>query len=764
MPWPDEFSFDPYAGAPNPFAPPAPPPAMPQSWLDIVANAPDQPPSVPMPDPLGLPPAALEGVGAALPPPPPPEPQAAPPFQMPELFGGAPDAQGFPPPAAAEQPPPPFQLPEFLGGPAPAAPAAPPPVYTNPLEDPGLDELGAGRALADLSDRNPEDAALIAMQLEDKRKALTEARDLKAANDAVEEQKRIADTRVKSVERARASTEKLNADATALANQKVDPERWWASRSTGQKIAGVLAAVIGGLVQGRVGGRNTGLDMINDAIEKDIAAQQQNLAHKRELLGVRRSSIGDQDKYDGAAADAADLHRVASYKLVAQQLEAERTQYDPRGTKSVRIAGVIAGVRAAEAKAAQAHGDRVFKREGELIERDLKTRKQFEDERAARQREADARARLAFDRQKQSQDADLKRQEIAAKKDEAAQAKVDKAADKRAEQDRELGVGGGSIARKVVQDVADPVTGKVEPKEVIVREDTSLLGKDGKPWHAPDALTAQKLRAQATGTQDLVDALGDLRQLRADAGGANKVSSPDAQAKYMMYTNKAIIAYATSKGMSLADEQSQEFARKAIMGPDPSGYRIGDVIERIDKTIGDSTRSYHTALQAAQFKGELPKFDKRPDPAGLTKAEEISKTIRKDRTPLEVSAAAGDPGLAKKAVQKVFYWRSDDPTAIENAGSVKVLGVSEKQAKEIEALATMAKGADEVSRNAARQELVNLATSPGTQALHVPVMNFLEDNARDLFHAAVEKLPPDERETWAMRERMRDDALLRGAR
>lgn len=59
---------------------------------------------------------------------------------------------------------------------------------------------------------------------------------------------------------------------------KVDPDHWWNSRSTAQKIFAVLSA---GLTKGAT------LGMFQHAIDRDVAAQEADISNKRQFLGMK---------------------------------------------------------------------------------------------------------------------------------------------------------------------------------------------------------------------------------------------------------------------------------------------------------------------------------------------------------------------------------------------------------------------------------------------------------------------------------------------
>lgn len=104
---------------------------------------------------------------------------------------------------------------------------------------------------------------------------------------------------------------------------KIDPDRWWNSRTTGQKVM----AGISQFLTGFAGARN----VIQDAINTDIAAQKDNadrlerrgqaqLASKMNLYGMMRQKFGDD-----IAAEAAT--QAASLNIVQQRLAAIGSQY-----------------------------------------------------------------------------------------------------------------------------------------------------------------------------------------------------------------------------------------------------------------------------------------------------------------------------------------------------------------------------------------------------------------------------------------------------
>lgn len=791
MPYPG----DPYGLAPiepDPFAVPPPVEEIPQAWRDIVASAPEPDRAPVQPDPLGFPASSWTNVDAALAATPPAPKQPDPytgiverePFVWPEQFGGppavTPEAAAAHTNLAAQQPP--DAAPEDSGLRGMAAL----PQYRQydnlpdvlAVQDPEAQRLalenytgnvGEQRAAADLASIDPVRYAALRAGDEFARKEEENARKIEAATASSRQAENNARAYRESLEIANRETESLQRDAKALATQKIDDDGWFKSRSVPATISAFVAAIVGGLNAKNTGGRNLGLENILKMADDWVTTQKFNMQQAWTGLQRRQGMAEDKARQAGDLYKAGETLRLAAYERVVQQLQGEMGKYNPKGTKALAIADTIRGVRAAQAKALDAHNKEMRDAAEKAIKIDQAQQQIDETARAAKAREANDRAqlglagaRLAFDKDKQKQDATLKAAEIQDKRDERDAAKADKAAEQKAKQDLELGVGGAMVARKVTKEVPDPVTGKPTVKEVTEYQTGPLLNKKGDVWHAPDAPTAQKLRAQGGGAQVLIEALDDVRQLRASVGGANKFTSPGDVAAYKSAINKAVIAYGKANDLSLSDEQSVNLVRDRLFGGDPSDYRVGDVENRIEKAIGDVKSGYYDTLKRTNFDGDLPKFDRRPEPAKLSAQEELSKKVQQAKTPLEQSADA-EPGTGRRIGERVFNPIGTQPwerkrAAAEAKGDPNLPGLDVPEADAVRALLKTASDPVSAERDAARQQLVNLASAPGRPELQSPVLKLLEDTAPDLWEAAVRRLPEDDQAQWRNYKAIRDRA------
>lgn len=123
--------------------------------------------------------------------------------------------------------------------------------------------------------------------------------------DAAMEQARLYDEQAKDLELQqiayRKQTEKLDSEIADLqkgiATQKIDPNRIWTNASTGNRVTAGISLLLGGLSQGLTGAKsNPAMDVINNAIDRDIDAQKAELGKKQNLLSLNLQKYGRLDQ------------------------------------------------------------------------------------------------------------------------------------------------------------------------------------------------------------------------------------------------------------------------------------------------------------------------------------------------------------------------------------------------------------------------------------------------------------------------------------
>jgi hypothetical protein len=125
-----------------------------------------------------------------------------------------------------------------------------------------------------------------------------------------------------------AKVEELDTEAARLraevAQQKVDPDQWWANKTTGQRIGLALATGLTAMAQtwqGQ-GGSNPVMAMIERAIDRDVAAQRANIQSKRGQLQDVRGAMADIYARVGDMRQAEAQTRILLMEGLKTKLEA----------------------------------------------------------------------------------------------------------------------------------------------------------------------------------------------------------------------------------------------------------------------------------------------------------------------------------------------------------------------------------------------------------------------------------------------------------
>jgi len=135
----------------------------------------------------------------------------------------------------------------------------------------------------------------------------------------------------------------------AAEEQGIDPERYWANRSNGQRVMAGIGMILSGIGSGLAGQENMAMKIINDAIERDLLAQRENIAGKGRAVERQRGVMDDVAKmYDDEAAQtlaARALMWDASARRIAE-IEAMMPN-DERAAQFATLQQQIAAERAA---------------------------------------------------------------------------------------------------------------------------------------------------------------------------------------------------------------------------------------------------------------------------------------------------------------------------------------------------------------------------------------------------------------------------------
>jgi hypothetical protein len=148
----------------------------------------------------------------------------------------------------------------------------------------------------------------------------------------------------------------LDMQAAEISTRKIDTNRYWRTRSTGQKLATLIGAIAGGASAG-TGGRDTFMPDLMRTIDQDIDAQKFDIENERAGINQRRGIVAEEYSRTGDLYQAAEAARLAGYAGARDQIMAQAQLFDPRGTRALalgRAAQDITGRMAASRAAAEA--------------------------------------------------------------------------------------------------------------------------------------------------------------------------------------------------------------------------------------------------------------------------------------------------------------------------------------------------------------------------------------------------------------------------
>lgn len=220
-----------------------------------------------------------------------------------------------------------------------------------------LDEQDRRQSLADME--GPEFASFAAEHEEARRQAGAAALARAAQADAqqAEDEFKIFNH---SREHARNARAEVEVEAAKLAEAK--DVSYMDSLGPGQRIAAFLSAIVGGLVQGRTGGRNDGLAMIERENERYVAAQTAKRANARMMINDKRAAADRQVQDVEGDFRAESAFRAAAWERTIRTIESEQQNYDPAGTSALRLEGVRRDAIAKQQAALAAFEEREIKR------------------------------------------------------------------------------------------------------------------------------------------------------------------------------------------------------------------------------------------------------------------------------------------------------------------------------------------------------------------------------------------------------------------
>ena len=122
-----------------------------------------------------------------------------------------------------------------------------------------------------------------------------------------------------------------------LANNKIDPNHYWNSMSTGSKVASGIALLLGGIGSGITKTPNMAMQMIDNAMQRDLQSQIQNQSNQQNLYRMNLENMGSarqaylatqnqmmtalKFKLDLAAQHAGNIGAATNMQLAANHVQ-----------------------------------------------------------------------------------------------------------------------------------------------------------------------------------------------------------------------------------------------------------------------------------------------------------------------------------------------------------------------------------------------------------------------------------------------------------
>lgn len=154
---------------------------------------------------------------------------------------------------------------------------------------------------------------------------------------AADNEKRVRDQEAKEAVRQQkieARAQDLEAATAELATQKIDPNHYWADKSTGDKVMAGIGMFLGAIGAGHTDGVNLAAKNIQQAVDKDVEIQKANYDIKKDAVSAKAglyTKMVERFKDTRAAEDATRIAYLDNAKL---QVEAIAARHGGAETKA----------------------------------------------------------------------------------------------------------------------------------------------------------------------------------------------------------------------------------------------------------------------------------------------------------------------------------------------------------------------------------------------------------------------------------------------
>jgi hypothetical protein len=450
-------------------------------------------------------------------------------------------------------------------------------------------EFAEDLAIENFEAHDPLEQAEMLARDDDKRQQEFQRRkqeELQAADDERKQNLRV-------VEEANAKTDRrmaeLATDARRVASTEPDRDGWWNSRSTGQKIAAYLSAMIGGWLSPLQGGRNSALEMIQSEMNADIDRQTAAIERQGQAIASEQGLVAREYARHGDMFRARETARIAGLQDLDERLAAEQVQLDPNGTRVRSILQARSETRAAMSKAAEDQRKQAFNDQLKIGEVERKEREFAERQRSARAGEGIARRGLAQ------------------REREYALDRADKIADRDA-------------AERAAQAAPSP---------------TGLRNPDGTPFTTGDTTGDREISNQVAGFAAMDQAASDLEnhlRTHADAEGIiswGRLGTTEREQTRALMNNLHVAAIQAQKSGTISKRSLDGIEQ--VTGGDWTKQSRANPLATLRTQREAAHRRISAGLRAREYKGELPVPSLEIDRAQSAATPEAIDAVDEDR-------------------------------------------------------------------------------------------------------------------------------------
>lgn len=128
---------------------------------------------------------------------------------------------------------------------------------------------------------------------------------------------------------AKAKRAELDAEAKAIAEQKIDPDRAMNAMSVEKKIAIAVGAIVVSQSSNSLrSGKNSVMDAVNDIVTRDMAAQEADLKNRKDVLLTRRGLASDDQSAGRDMLDVQYRSINAAYGMAENAMKSAQLRYN----------------------------------------------------------------------------------------------------------------------------------------------------------------------------------------------------------------------------------------------------------------------------------------------------------------------------------------------------------------------------------------------------------------------------------------------------